>query len=62
MDQLPVQIKVQTVIPKFYAQTCPVCHGFGTLKFGTKVCQGCEGRGFVFVPTGIDGEDYGRRQ
>lgn len=29
---------------------CPVCNGFGTLKFGTKTCQGCEGKGWVLVP------------
>lgn len=28
---------------------CPVCNGFGTLKYGEIVCQACEGRGFVVV-------------
>ena len=47
---------------KYYAQLCPVCNGFGTLKYGSKTCQGCEGKGYVVVPTGIDnteGENNG---
>ena len=28
---------------------CPVCNGFGTLKYGEKVCQACRGKGFVIV-------------
>lgn len=55
----PPKIKVKEIEPKFYAQECPVCNGFGTLKHGTKTCQGCEGRGFIFVPTGMDGGNYG---
>lgn len=33
------------------AQRCPVCNGFGTLKYGSLICHGCKGRGYVFVPT-----------
>lgn len=54
------EIKIQTVIPKYYGQECPVCHGFGTLRHGTKTCQGCEGKGYVIVPTGMDGGKYGK--
>ncbi|MBI3385072.1 hypothetical protein HY030_02690 [Candidatus Gottesmanbacteria bacterium] len=49
------KVVIEKVIPKYYAQECPVCHGFGTLKYGAKTCQGCEGRGYIFVPTGTDG-------
>ena len=29
---------------------CPVCGGFGTLSYGTKVCHACNGKGFIIVP------------
>lgn len=51
------QINIQNVTPKYYAQICPVCHGFGSLKYGSKVCQGCEGHGYIVLPTGIDGRN-----
>lgn len=28
---------------------CPVCNGFGTLKYGEKQCQACKGLGYVEV-------------
>ena len=59
MDEIST-IKVHEVKPKYYAQQCPVCHGFGSLKYGTKQCQGCSGKGYVVLPTGIDGGNYGR--
>ena len=52
--------------PRYLAQQCPVCNGFGTLKYGTKTCQACEGRGYVLVPNfkiegridrGIEGDE-----
>lgn len=36
--------------PQKIAQKCPVCNGFGTLKWGTKTCQACKGLGYVLVP------------
>jgi DnaJ-class molecular chaperone len=57
--EISQEIKIVQVVPKYYAQECPVCHGFGTLRHGTKVCQGCAGKGFVIVPTGLDGGKYG---
>lgn len=47
----PKQIQVQKVKPKFIAQTCPVCNGFGTLKHGTLNCHGCQGKGYILIPT-----------
>jgi len=38
------------VKPTHLAQVCPVCNGFGTLKHGTKKCQGCDGKGYIFIP------------
>ena len=37
-------------IPAKIAQKCPVCNGFGTLKYGSKICQACDGKGYVLVP------------
>lgn len=57
------QIKIHELRPKYYAQQCPVCNGFGTLKHGIKLCQGCEGKGYVLVPTGImEGKNYGKNR
>lgn len=59
-DKIPqIKVQIEKVTPKYYAQTCPVCNGFGTLRHGTKICQGCEGKGYILVPTGMDGEKYG---
>jgi DnaJ-class molecular chaperone len=37
------------LIPKAIAQRCPVCNGFGTLKYGQLVCHACQGKGYVLV-------------
>lgn len=42
--------KIEKVTPTHVAQRCPVCNGFGTLKYGEKVCNGCEGKGYILVP------------
>ena len=34
---------------KFTAQKCPVCNGFGTLKYGELKCHGCGGNGIVTI-------------
>ena len=46
------EIPVKKTKPKYYGQQCPVCNGFGTLKFGAKICHGCKGEGYIIVPTG----------
>lgn len=54
MDKTPLEAeKPKFVKPAYVAQRCPVCNGFGTLKYGEKVCNGCEGKGYVLVPTEI---------
>ena len=37
-------------VPEKLAQRCPVCNGFGTLKYGAIECQACKGLGYVLVP------------
>lgn len=41
--------QTEETVPKFTAQKCPVCNGFGTLKYGAKTCQGCFGKGFITI-------------
>lgn len=52
----PQKIKVIEIKPQYYAQECPVCNGFGTFRHGTKKCQGCDGKDYIFVPTGLEGK------
>lgn len=61
MEKSP-EIKVKEINPKYYAQMCPVCHGFGTLKHGSRICHGCEGKGYIFVPVEIERQNYGERK
>lgn len=34
---------------RFIPHKCVVCNGFGTLKYGSKICQACDGSGVVVV-------------
>lgn len=43
-------VKVRKVKPSKVGQKCPVCSGFGTLKFGKINCHGCSGKGYILVP------------
>jgi len=46
-------VKTQTeevFAPKSVAQRCPVCNGFGTLKYGSIKCHGCDGKGYILIP------------
>ena len=54
---------IKEVVPQFHSERCPVCNGFGTLKYGTITCQGCHGKGYVIIPNfKLEGEkDYGRQ-
>lgn len=51
MNQPEIKSQLTTkFIPAKIAQLCPVCNGFGTLKYGSKVCQACDGKGYILVP------------
>lgn len=52
-------VKVRKVKPTQIGQKCPVCSGFGTLKYGTIKCHGCKGKGFILVPV-FDAEEVSR--
>lgn len=38
------------VKPKVYAQKCPQCNGYGTVSYGTKICDVCFGKKYILVP------------
>lgn len=44
------KIPQEKIPPTYHAEKCPVCNGFGTLKYGSKICQACNGKGYVLVP------------
>jgi DnaJ-class molecular chaperone len=44
--------------PKVHSEKCPVCNGFGTLKYGEIVCHACKGKGYIIVPNEIEREKY----
>lgn len=44
------EIPQEKVKQQYHSEKCPVCNGFGTLKYGTKTCQACTGKGYVLVP------------
>jgi DnaJ-class molecular chaperone len=48
-------IKIKEVEPELIAQKCPVCNGFGTVKFGQKICQACNGKGYILIPVKKEG-------
>ena len=53
MTQKPSTVRVVDKVkvkPTHLAQVCPVCNGFGTLRHGTKTCQACDGKGYIFIP------------
>lgn len=56
------KITVKDVDPEVYAQACPTCNGFGTLKHGSMVCNGCGGKTWILVPVRMDGENHERYQ
>lgn len=47
------------VVSEVHAEKCPVCNGFGTLKYGSKVCQACTGKGYILVPNTLKEVDNG---
>ncbi len=53
-------IPIEPIKPEVHAERCPVCNGFGTLKYGSIICQACKGKGYVFVPNFLEGEIDGK--
>ena len=48
LDKTPV-INGVDIKPKAIPFRCPVCNGFGSLKYGSIKCQACEGKGYIVV-------------
>jgi len=40
------EVKVE---PKKIPFKCVVCNGFGSLKYGAKTCQACNGQGYIVI-------------
>lgn len=36
--------------PRYIAQRCPVCNGFGTVSNQRVICHACKGKGFILIP------------
>jgi len=53
------QNKNNLEISSVVAQKCPVCNGFGTLKWGQLTCHGCRGKGFITISISIDRKKNG---
>jgi len=55
MESKPlINIDSKEIKPKYLGQRCPVCNGFGSLRYGEKQCQACEGRGYILIPVEED--------
>lgn len=51
-----------SIKPKYIAQKCPVCSGFGHVSFKKITCHACNGRGYILIPTETEREKgYGRK-
>ncbi len=48
-DEIQVSESVR-VKPTGMPFRCVICNGFGTLKYGEKICQACDGKGYILVP------------
>lgn len=48
-DNQTLKVIITRVKPKYIPIVCPTCKGFGTLKYGSKVCNGCDGKTYVLV-------------
>lgn len=45
------QVFTTQLKPKYIAQKCPVCNGWGTVSFKRIICHACNGKGFILIPT-----------
>lgn len=46
--------ETQKVEPQQVPFKCPVCNGFGSLKYGAVECHACRGLGYVVIPVRKD--------
>lgn len=49
-EKTKIKVIIEKVKPKYIAQVCPTCRGFGTLKYGSKICEGCDGKTWILIP------------
>lgn len=54
--------QIDDPIPKVHSEKCPVCNGFGTLKYGEILCHACKGKGYIVVPNEIEREIYDNKE
>ena len=61
VKKLPKVKPTENNASKFSLHECVVCNGFGTLKYGAKICQACKGRGYIVInnETGEPVDDRG---
>ncbi len=56
------EIITNQIKPRYIAQKCPVCNGWGTVSYKQVTCHACEGKGFILIPIEKEREkDYGRQ-
>ncbi len=50
-SQKQLDVKIEKVTPKVIGQKCPVCSGFGLVNWKKEICHGCDGKGYILIPT-----------
>lgn len=46
-----IEVELGQFVPKYIAQKCVVCLGYGSFSYGTRICQACNGTGYIKIPT-----------
>lgn len=60
MKDIHIELQNFDPKPKYLAQKCPVCNGWGTVSFKKVQCHACSGKGFVLIPIHSEREkEYG---
>lgn len=50
--------QIDNPITQVHSEKCPVCNGFGTLKYGRILCHACKGKGYIVIPNKIERENH----